>query len=390
MPGIEDSPVAAGRRLGEAAASHSVKSEAARRLTSEVADAVVEAGFPRHFVPSRWGGTEGTFLDCVQAAAHAAEGDPSAAWVASVVASLGRMAAYLPEEGQRALWQRTPDVFLACGLVASGTATAVDGGWRVSGVWQYVSGIHFSDWALVACPVPCGEAGQEVRFLLVPRASYSVEDSWFMVGMRATGSDSLCIEETFVPREFSFARSALLAGTPPEGAPVTSAVPLRAVSGLTFAGPILGAAREALRVFGADLASRRASGPGHRVLHGNDVGAEAALARSTSRTEAAGLLLEQAAAEADRGVASAAVTARLALHHAAATELLTQAVDSIVRLSGTSSYDQAAPLQRLWRDTATAASHAVLRFEPAGREYVSTLVTESGSAVTTGGQEKGR
>ncbi|MFF7366322.1 acyl-CoA dehydrogenase family protein [Streptomyces tricolor] len=376
MPGNEDGLVAAGRRLAETAAPHALKSETARRLTPEVADAIVEAGFPRHFVPARWGGTEGTFVDCVRAAAHTAEGDPSAAWVASVVASLGRMATYLPEAGQRALWQRTPDTFIACGLVASGTATEEGDGWRVRGVWQYVSGIHFSDWALVACPVPAGDDGHEVRFLLLPRSAYTVEDSWFTVGMRATGSDSLRIDDAFVPKEYSFPRGALLAGTPPEGAPRTSAVPLRAVSGLTFAGPVLGAARGALRAFGADLARRRASGPGHRVLAGNDAAAQTALARGLARTEAAGLLLEEAATAADRGAAPGPGTARLALHHAVVAELLADTVQDVLRLSGTSSHDQQAPLQRFWRDATTAASHAVLRLEPAGREYVDALVAQ--------------
>ncbi|OON82589.1 acyl-CoA dehydrogenase family protein [Streptomyces tsukubensis] len=374
MPDVKKDLVAGGRRLAQVAAEHAMKAETDRRLTPEVVNGIVEAGFPRHFVPSRWGGTEGSFVEYGSAVADLAEGDASAAWVAAVVASLGRMAGYLPEAGQRALWQRTPDTFLACGLVASGTAAEVEGGWRVKGTWRYVSGVHFSDWALVACPVPGGTDGPDVRFLLIPRDSYTVENSWFTVGMRATGSDSLRVEETFVPREFSFPRSALLSGTAPADAPATSALPLRAVSGLTFAGPLLGAARGALRAAGEDLARRRAGGRAHRVLHGHDAGLEIAIARAAARTEAAAGLLTRAATEADgEAGAGGTATARLALQYAAGAELLTEAIDAVFRLTGTSSHDQGAPLQRFWRDMSTAAGHAVLRIEPAARDYINTL-----------------
>jgi two-component flavin-dependent monooxygenase len=139
-------------------------------------------------------------------------------------------------------------------------------------------------------------------------------------------------------------------------------------------GPFLGAARGALPAAAHDLARRRAGGPGHRVLHGHDVGTELAIARALARTEAAGALLTRGATEADGGAGTTgADTARLALQYAASAELLTDAVDAVFRLVGTSSHDQGAPLQRFWRDMATAAGHAVLRIEPAARDYIGTL-----------------
>jgi two-component flavin-dependent monooxygenase len=270
----------AAAKLGELAAAHAAVSEAGRRLTPEVAAAIADAGFVRHFVPARWGGAEGGFLDYLRAVELVGEGDPSAAWVAAISASLGRMACYLPPAAQAELWADGPDVFLACALVPGGTATAAPGGWLVSGVWRYLSGVHFSGWALVACPVPGAGGTPEVRFLLVPRDAYTIEDSWYSVGMRATGSDSLRLDQVFVPEGRSFARDALVAGRAPAGAPAAASAPIKVMSGLSFAGPILGAARAALHeLTGQTAARRRPAGPQHRVHGSGDVSVELALAR---------------------------------------------------------------------------------------------------------------
>ncbi|MER5795785.1 hypothetical protein [Streptomyces sp. NPDC001980] len=41
----------------------------------------------------------------------------------------------------------------------------------------------------------------QTRFLLVPRAAYGIERTWDTVGMRGTGSDTLALDEVFVPIE---------------------------------------------------------------------------------------------------------------------------------------------------------------------------------------------
>ncbi|NUS63533.1 MAG: hydrolase, partial [Saccharothrix sp.] len=90
--------------------------------------------------------------------------------------------------------------------------------------------------------------------------------------------------------------------------------------------------------------------------------------------DAARLLLDRAAADADRGVCGEHDVARLARDHALAADLLASTVAGLFRLTGTSAHDREAPLQRFWRDVTTAAGHAVLRFEPAARAYARLVV----------------
>src|SRR5687767_5818857 len=96
----------------EIAASHAAKSDAEGRLFEETIEAIRYAGFARHFVPERWRGEQGTFGQCAQATVLLGEVDASAAWFASVAASMGRTAAYLPPEGQADVWAGGPDSLL--------------------------------------------------------------------------------------------------------------------------------------------------------------------------------------------------------------------------------------------------------------------------------------
>ncbi|SEK76041.1 hypothetical protein [Streptacidiphilus jiangxiensis] len=374
--GIDPAATAA---LAALASEHASKSEELRRSTPEIAEAIRSVGFCRYFVPARWGGTEGDFTGFVEAVARVAEGDPSAAWCASIAATMGRMAAFLPEEGQRLLWQDGPDTAVVGSLMPSGHARAVPGGWEIDGRWAFVSGIHDSDFALLCTPVPQGDA-VEVRFLLVPRESWTVEETWDSVGMAGTGSHTLVLEPRFVPAEHSFTRESLFRGTPVAAQTTATRVPLPGVSGLSFAAPVLGAVRGALTRFTDVTAARLAASAQqqNRMSTGTEATVKLALARADGEADAALLLLERAARQADAGTVDQVGALRAHRDYALAVDLLLEAVNRLFRAAGTRAQSGSDPLQRLWRDVNSAAGHAVLQWEPAARGMADHLLTTAG------------
>ena len=371
----------AGRVEGvvEVVAEHGAKGEAARRLSPEVAQAIVDVGFARHFVPARWGGAQGGFAECVRGVAALARADASAGWCASLAAAVGRMAAFLPEAGQRALWSGGPDTLIVSGLMPAGSAVAVDGGWILEGTWPYVSTVHYADWALVCCPVPMGGERIEVRMLLVPRESFGVHETWHTSGMRATGSETLVLEPTFVPVGHTFAREEMLAGR--VGGAGMPAAPLKSVSGLSFAAPMLGAADGALEAWCAGAARSRARPrDGNRLTPDMSATAELTLARSAADVDAARLLVERAAEDADAGrVRDRLVAARARRDCVAAADMVLDAVNRLVRTAGTGGQHESSPLQRFWRDVNAAAGHAAMQWEPAARAYASLVLAPGGA-----------
>ncbi|HEY9475017.1 MAG TPA: acyl-CoA dehydrogenase family protein, partial [Mycobacteriales bacterium] len=311
----------------------------------------------------------GSFAEITEALTVLAAGCASTAWCASIAATLGRMAAYLPAEGQSEVWARGPDAFICGALMPAGRAESVDGGYRVSGEWAYMSGVEFSDWALVCSTVAVGER-PEVRFFLVPRSAYRITDTWFNLGMRGTGSNTLVLGETFVPGSRSFTRDELVEGRAADATAACHNVPLRAVNSLSFAAPALGAARGAARTWSALVAPKIRAFTGNNRISGGDRGTlEIAFARATGEMDAAQLLVDRAAGIADQGAVTVEHTLRNARDSAVAVDLLASAVNRLFRVVGTRGQSEGHPFQRFWRDVHTATGHTVLQVDPAASAY---------------------
>ncbi|WP_018547656.1 acyl-CoA dehydrogenase family protein [Streptomyces sp. LaPpAH-108] len=344
------------------AAEHAQAAERDHRLAPEVVQAMLDAGFARHFVPRHHGGDAGTFEEIVRAVALVGEGCASAAWAASLTASLGRMAAYLPEAGRREIWAEGPDTLIVGALMPLGRARREEGGWRINGTWPYVSVVDYADWALV-CSMTI-EDHPVARFFAIPRHRCSTSNTWSSVGMRGTGSNTLHIEDVFVPDALTFTRDAVATGVAEDARAACHRVPLKAVNGLCFAAPVLGTARAALTAWLEGTAPRHTSGSG-----GLDSPAASALGRASCEVDAASLLLMKTARTADTGDVTALDIARSSRDCAFAAELSTAAVDRLFASAGTRAHQASAPLQRHWRDAHSAAGHVVLGFGAAAEAY---------------------
>ncbi|MFF5860131.1 acyl-CoA dehydrogenase family protein [Streptomyces sp. NPDC012751] len=354
---------AAAREAAAVVARHADRADRERALPAEAAEAVVGAGFARHFVPERWGGTAGGATALLHAVAAVAEGCTSAAWCGAVLAGAARMGAYLPEEGQGELWAKGADTVVVGALVPRGSATPVPGGWRVTGSWPYTSAVGFSDWALACALVSAG--GERVPwFFALPREDYRVSDTWHPVGMRGTGSNTLVADDVFVPAHRGFARDDMLGGRSVGSAARCHTAPLRLLSGLLFGAPALGAARAALRAW-----------CGH--AGGGDPARAAVPARATIATDAAALLMERAARVADAPAASPLELVRNPADCAWAVEQLVEVVERLLRTAGSAAQQAGQPLQRIWRDLHGLAGHVALRFDPAGTGYGTRLLAEA-------------
>jgi two-component flavin-dependent monooxygenase/oxygenase LndZ5 len=340
-------------------------------MDTELATAIVDAGFARHFVPASVGGVEGSFAELSPAVVAVGRGCTSTAWCASIMAYLARMAAYLPREAWAEVWPNGPDTVIVGSVTPSGNADPAPGGWRVSGRWPSISGVDFADWVLICATV--GNDRSKARVFAVPRSEYEVLDDWNPVGMKGTGSNTVLVDDVFVPEHRVFARGDLFNGQATDSTARPHSVPLAAVLGLSFAMPVLGAARGALDAWRTSVIARlRKATPGAPGLSRTTYAVT--LARSAGEIDAAELLLDRVATLADSGDLAALPTARNLRDCALAVEILTIAVDRLFRTSGTSGTSATSPIQRFWRDVNAAASHVAVQFEPAATAYSAPLI----------------
>jgi alkylation response protein AidB-like acyl-CoA dehydrogenase len=345
-------------QIAELAAGRAAEHDATGQMSPEVARAVVDGGFARHFVPARFGGAEGTFLDVGRATVRVASACAATGWIASLAATLGRIAGFLPVEGQKEIWRDGPDPLIVGSLLPLGTAEPVTGGWRVSGSWPYVSSVEFSDWALVLARTP----DDERRFFAVPRETYGIKPTWSNLGMRATGSHTLTLDPIEVPAALSFTRADLDAGRPDSA---THRAPLESVAGLAFLPPILGAARGAFEAWQVISASalRPAAGSGRAGT------VETTFTRCAAELRIAELIADNAARRAEAPEWDPVAVAENARDCAIAGDVLVTMTERLVRTAGTRGLSAESDLQRFWRDVHSGASHTMLRLDRAAADY---------------------
>lgn len=372
---------AAAQDVANIAHHHAAETERSRQLYPEVVDALRAAGFARHFVPLSCGGNIATFSELTHAVSIVGEGCTATAWCASLLAHLARMAAHLPAEGYREIWADGPDALIVGSLTPLGKAEPVAGGWRLSGQWAFISGIDFSDWALVGAVVPLGEQTQ-ARIFAIPRAAYRIAETWFNVGMAGTGSNTLIAEDVFVPAARAMSRDDLFAGRAVDSIAACHAVPMQATT-LMFATPALGGARGALTSWTAYITQkmRNAVARPTMALPGiptfNRAQHDVTLARCAAEIDAAELLLERAAITADKSTAITALeTMRSWRDCALVTDMMVTVANRLFRAIGTTGQSVVNPIQRFWRDINSLAGHMGLQFESAASAYSQEIIKD--------------
>ena len=178
-------------------AQRAVIDERRRRLSDETIAQLREIGIPRVMQPKRWGGYEmepGVFAEIQMALG---EGDLSAAWIAGVYAGHGYHVALFDERAQREVWNENEEALIASPYAPNGRAVPVAGGFKFSGRWQFSSGCLHSNWILLGGV--SSEDQSDARVFLLPRKDYEIIDTWRVMGLEATGSHDILVEDVFVP-----------------------------------------------------------------------------------------------------------------------------------------------------------------------------------------------
>jgi alkylation response protein AidB-like acyl-CoA dehydrogenase len=187
-------------------AARAAEIEAARRLPSDLLDALESIGVFRLFVPRSHGGLELDLPSALKIITALGRIDGSVGWTAMIGSGGQLVAPLLPRETYERVYQNGPDVALAGSIQPGGIAEATDGGWRVNGRWPFASGCLHADWMVGFCimtergkPLP-GEAGRPlVRGVVLPAPDWQIEDTWHAAGLRGTGSHHIALSDKVVP-----------------------------------------------------------------------------------------------------------------------------------------------------------------------------------------------
>ena len=274
------------------------ETEDTRRIPLENLNALREAGLLKITVPRRFGGYEVMAVTKMAVSeAVGRSGCGSSAWVTALINVCNWMGALLPEQGQQDIWGENPDANIAGVLNPSEDVKRVDGGFLVSGRWPWASGSLHCDWVLVGIMVP-DETGKFVDQALafVPVSDVAIEETWFVAGMKGTGSNTVVATEVFVPEHRTYSvpdaihgkRASAFASQEP--AYQQSFVPLLT---LILGGPQLGLGRAALD-FVLEKSSRRGITYTIYQRQADSVGFQLKIAEASTLLDSGWLLMDRA------------------------------------------------------------------------------------------------
>ena len=254
-------PVAAARDLGAAIIAAADDIERLQRIPEPLLSQLHRSRLLRMLLPRSAGGEETEPTTYLAAVEEIARHDASAGWNVFVANSSALIAAFLEPSVARDIFADEAAI-IAWGPPNASRATAVAGGYRLGGAWDFASGCRHATWMGAHCQVVEADGslrlnrlGRPVlRTFLFPAAKASLRQTWNAVGLRGTGSDSYSVQDLFIPETHSTTREEPELRREP-GA--LYAFTMQGLYAVGVAGVALGIARAMLESF-IDLARRKA------------------------------------------------------------------------------------------------------------------------------------
>ena len=353
---------------------HAVESERLRKPVDSVMKAIEDTQAYRYFVPKQFGGFEFGLEGFMDIGVALGAADVSTAWVVTFCMEHNWLVGLFNQQAQDHIFGKQPYIIAPGALAPRGKATKVEGGYRLSGHWEWGTGVMHADWVLVG-GLTDHDGPPEICMYALPIADVKVLDTWQMTGMVGTGSNDIVVEDAFVPDHLRQNLTELRAGDSP-GAQYhqtsTFRMPMLPVLGLTAAAPAVGCAKQTVARFRERLQERTVYGTldkqSERAL------AQSRLAHLTVRAKTVETTLKRIAKDVATWGESGEVCpdverAGLRVRIGHVVRESRNIVREVVEVSGAHAHNLSNPFGRALRDLETLSCHTVFDLDIATESY---------------------
>ena len=365
------------RALAPKLRERSIATNKAGRIPDETIDDFWNLELNYLLKPRKFGGPAMRPDEAFQVGFELGRGDGSAAWVWAVMLIHDLFVAHFPEEFQHEYWGKDRTLS-ASSFLPNGKPTPAEGGVRVSGKWSFCSGVENADWMFLGVffgPPSGGSPMPDIRYVMVPKGDYRIINDWDVMGLRGTGSNSVVVEDKFVPnhriishKEMSDATSpgAKLHTDPVYRTPIWSFVPF------TISAPACGIAQGALDAFIEDMKVRDDSFA-HSPLS-KKPGMHLRVAEASAMIDCGDLLYKRSYRETIDKVLAGEVPslefrARSRRDQGFSVKLAKGAVGLLVDAGGGRGLYESNHVQRCFRDLQALSGHIVASWDVAAYSY---------------------
>jgi alkylation response protein AidB-like acyl-CoA dehydrogenase len=334
------------------------------QLPPELASALADKQLFCMYAPKSLGGPEADPITAFHVVEEVAKADGSVGWCVFNGSAVTAATSRLTAEAAKEIFG-DPPVLLGSGSARpEGVAKLTEGGYLVSGRWNYLSGIDHSIALFLNCaviddngPVLAQDGSQVTRVAVVPVAAGTVLNTWTTLGMRGTASNDAEFFDVFVPTSHTYTR-----GDPAyHDGPLYHPPQTATILGWTLsAANTLGMARGAMNAF-LDLAMGSGSTDSKTLLrdrpHVQIIVGECEAMIDSARShllDAVGAMWESQV-QRSPDVLEKAPRARLAITHAIRQSV--DVVDKLFNAAGTNAIHHSVGLERFFRDLHVHGQH---------------------------------
>lgn len=350
--------------------------EARGHLTDAAARVFRDAGLFQMAFPASRGGLEMPLSDQVAVVAAVSRFDASAGWNVGVLNAGGYYAGRLGEAAYAELYP-SPDAPTSGSFHPRGHAERVEGGYLVTGQWDWGSGSYTADYIVGGCLVFENGApllqpdGRQVHLgLWLPKESIVVAHNWQTLGLRGSGSTSYSITEpVFVPEHHSFDREA---EPNPDADPLNKGVE---IAHFALTGVCLGLAQHAVDL-ASEAVSRRTAGSSSAAVDAATLQALGDAINDVDYTYSGVLEVARRTDEiifTPGRVLDPAQSARMTAANAVAASMLRRVLPICTELAGARGIFDSHPMQRVVRDATSALAHMGTRRVLVGNQAAALL-----------------
>jgi 3-hydroxy-9,10-secoandrosta-1,3,5(10)-triene-9,17-dione monooxygenase len=374
-PGTAPSPiptadelVARARTLAPKLRERAIRTERDRSIPRESVEEYIASGLIHALQPKRWGGYEHDHEVAFDIAIELGKSTcASSAWVLNYFADHACILAHFPEEAQHDVWSKNKSACIATSAAPTGKVAVAPGGYRLNGRWSWCSGLVHCHWIMIGGLIfREGEDHPDMRLFLVPVSEVKQDDTWYCAGLSGTGSITAVLDDVFVPEHrtvtFSTLRDACSPGSKINTNPIYR-TPFIAVHTYALLGPALGSARGGYTDFVEWTRQRYLTYT--QINIAQHVPVQLKVAEIGAQIDAAELLARRSLATARKDYSGMTLETRTLLRRdmTYAMRMLRDAMDALIKISGSSGLMANNSAQRCWRDVHAISSHVVMNWD---------------------------
>lgn len=385
---VREMLVSRARALKPLFAKNAPRAEQERRTAEENIRAIADAGIFRAMVPRRYGGHQASIRTHLEITSTIAEACGGTAWVTALTNVCAWFTSLYGQQAQDEVFGANPDARVAGVFAPSSDVERVDGGLVVSGKWYWSSGCLHANWGcLGVLERDAHGVTVDQHLALIPMSELEIEDTWFTVGMRGSGSNCVVAKKVFVPNHRLTSILKAIEGDydTEHKDEATYRGAFAPVAALILVGAQLGLGRAALAHV-IEKAPQRNIAYTSFLKQSDSAVFQLQVAQAAMKIDSAHLHAYRAAEDIDgaalRGEKLDYKTrARVRADCGYVAQQVTEAINILLTAHGAGSFAESNPLQRMWRDSNTSARHAVI-LQPVGDEVYGKALLGVENTVT--------